>query len=121
MKRIKAIAAELNISADTIRYYEKIGALPVIPRDENGIRYFDQQTIQWIIFVKNLKGAGVSLSAIAEYVELAEDGDSTIPDRKNILINQRAKTVAKIESLQKTLDVIDKKIENYDLISRDLR
>ena len=59
---IKEVSEKYNISADTIRYYERIGLLPPIPRKANGIRDFDEVSCNWIEFVKCMRNAGVQLS-----------------------------------------------------------
>ena len=45
---IKEVSEKYNISADTIRYYERIGLISPVPRKPNGIRDFDQESCNWI-------------------------------------------------------------------------
>lgn len=58
---IKEVSEKYDISADTIRYYERIGLLPPIPRKSNGIRDFDEVSCNWIEFVKCMRSAGIQL------------------------------------------------------------
>ncbi|WP_407884602.1 MerR family transcriptional regulator [Furfurilactobacillus curtus] len=113
---MKEITEALGLSADTIRYYERIGVLPSIPRNHAGNRVFDQTTVDWLIFIQNLKTAGLSLSGIIQYVTLAQKGDGTIQERKQILLEQRQQTEARIMRLQQTLQAINQKIEHYDQV-----
>ena len=67
---IKEVSEKYNISADTIRYYERIGLIPPVPRKPNGIRDFDQESCNWIEFVRCLRDAGVQIEALIDYVHL---------------------------------------------------
>lgn len=113
---MKEVTEELGFSADTIRYYERIGVLPTIPRNHVGNRVFDQTTVDWLIFIQNLKTAGLSLNGIIQYVTLAQKGDETIQERKPILLEQRRQTEARIMRLQQTLQAITQKIDHYDQV-----
>ena len=68
---IKEIAEKFDITTDTLRYYERIGLIPSVPRTASGIRDFDEVTINWVEFAHRFKKAGVPLEGIVEYVKLA--------------------------------------------------
>lgn len=86
---IKEVCETLDITADTLRYYEKIGIIPKIPRNKNGIREFDTNSIDWIKFIKCMRKAGLSIEVLIEYVNLFQQGSDTSAARKNILIEQK--------------------------------
>lgn len=48
---IKEVATKFDITTDTLRYYERIGLIPEVPRTAAGIRDFDEVSIKWIEFV----------------------------------------------------------------------
>ena len=75
------------MSTDTLRYYERIGLLPPVPRNAAGIRNYDEYFVNFINFIKKLKASGMSLEHIIDYIRLAEMGDATIQERKNQLRN----------------------------------
>lgn len=82
-------ASELSgLSADTIRYYERIGIIPPIPRTANGIREFGERELGWLEFTKHFRDAGMSIEALAEYINLFQQGDATIPARIELLQEQ---------------------------------
>ena len=109
---ISEASEQCGLSADTIRYYERIGLIPHVPRKKNGIRDFDEISLKWLGFVKCMRNAGVQIEALIEYVTLMRNDDN--PERrKQILIEQRAKLVDKMKHLQTTLDLLDYKIETY--------
>lgn len=113
---IAEVSKKLNISADTLRYYERIGLIPAVPRNKSGIRNYDDNSIGWINFIKCMKKAGLTIEVLIEYVSLYQQGDSTKETRKSLLIEQRKELLDRIEELKETLEYLNKKIEKYDEI-----
>ena len=58
---ISEVSKKYNITADTIRYYEKEGLIPTVPRNKNGIRDFDENSCGWIEFIKCMRSAGLEI------------------------------------------------------------
>ena len=114
---IAEVSKKLNISADTLRYYERIGLIPAVPRNKSGIRNYDDNSIGWINFIKCMKKAGLTIEVLIEYVSLYQQGDSTKENRKSLLIEQRKELLDRIEELKETLEYLNKKIEKYDEIT----
>ena len=75
--------------------------------------------ICWVEFIKCMRSAGVQIDALAQYVKLFVQGDDTIEQRKNILIEQRKKLEEKIKEQRKTLALLKAKIENYESVVLD--
>ena len=111
---ISEVSKEFNISADTLRYYEKIGLLPRINRASSGGRDYTEENCKWVEFIKCMRGAGLSIEALTEYVSLFQQGNDTIKQRKQLLINQRDLLADKIQSMQTVLDRLDNKIDGYE-------
>ena len=101
---ISEICKKFDISSDTLRYYEKIGLLPKISRTKGGIRDYSQNDCNWIEFIKCMRAAGISIEKLVEYVNLFNQGDSTILQRKQILIEEREKIIEKLGILQNSLE-----------------
>ena len=116
---IKEASQVTGVSADTLRYYERIGLIPAVPRNESGIRNYDETSIGWINFIKCMRGAGLPIEALIEYVALCKEGDKTEVSRKAILIEQRDILQQRIESLQKTLVKLNYKIDNYGHLNQE--
>lgn len=114
--KIADVSKQYGISADTLRYYERIGLLTNIPRNESGIRDYSDENCSRIEFVKCMRSAGVSIEALIEYMGLFDEGDATLAARKALLEEQRDLIRERIESLQAGLDRLEYKIENYDEI-----
>ena len=85
---IAQASQKYGITADTLRYYERIGLLPPVRR-VNGIRDYSEADCGWIEFIRCMRGAGVQVEALIEYVALFQQGEATSQARKQILIEQR--------------------------------
>ncbi|MEI5989304.1 hypothetical protein A5881_000792 [Enterococcus termitis] len=110
---IKEMAELVELSADTLRYYERIGVIPTVTRTTHGIRNYDEVDLEWIQSILRLKASGMTLEMIIEYVRLANQGDHTIEARKNLLEEEQERISAKIEELQGRLATINNKIDDY--------
>ena len=115
---ISEVSKKYNLTQDTLRYYEKIGMLSNVPRNESGIRNYDENSCKRIEFVKCMRDAGVEIEALLEYMELFEKGKSTAKRRKEILEQQREKLLEKQKNITVSLEKLDYKIELYnDIVS----
>lgn len=112
---IQETAEEMQISADTLRYYEKIGLLHPIPRDQNGRRMYGEPDLGWIYWLKLLRDSGMPIRTMKDYVNLTRSGDDddTIQARCAILEEHRNQLRGKIAHLKACLDKITKKVEFY--------
>lgn len=111
---IKEVAKKYDLTADTLRYYEKVGLIPKVNRNEVGYRDFTEEDTNWVEFAKCMRNAGMSIEALSEYVALFQKGDSTIAQRKQILLDQQAIMAEKLKDMQATYDRLTKKVDNYD-------
>ena len=111
---IAEVSKKYDISADTLRYYERIGLIPPVPRTKSGIRDYDEVSCGWIELMKCMRAAGVQIEALIEYVALFQQGDSTVDARKAILIEQRDQLVERMADMQRSLDRLNYKIERYE-------
>ena len=112
---IKEVSEKYDISADTIRYYERIGLLPPIPRKSNGIRDFDEISCNWIEFVKCMRSAGVEIEALIDYIKLFYQ-EGTAEARKEILKEQRDRLQKKIDVMNLVIERLNKKVDRYEEI-----
>lgn len=113
---IAEICKKYDLTADTIRYYERIGLIPTIPRTENGIRDFDEESCRWIEFIKCMRNSGMEIEKLLEYVTLFKQGKSTVQARKELLEEQRKKLLEKQNDINATIDRLNYKLKLYDEI-----
>ena len=118
---IAEVSKKYNVTPDTIRYYEKIGLLPTIPRTKNGIRNFDEQSCRWLEFIKCMRSAGMEIEILMQYISLYRKGKSIVNERKKLLEGQREKLLEKQKNINQTIERLNYKIELYEEITSGKR
>lgn len=111
---IAEVSRLYDLTPDTLRYYERVGLIPYVARTPGGIRDYGDMDCRWIKFIKCLRGAGLPVEILIEYVYLFGQGDATRDARKALLIEQRRLLADRIEEMRATLDKLDIKIERYE-------
>lgn len=111
---IAEVSRTHGLSADTLRYYERVGLIPPVPRTPGGIRDYDDGTLRWVDYIKHMRSAGVSVETLIEYVTLFRKGKETIPERKALLLEQRRQIAARIDELNAVLTRLDWKLDGYE-------
>ena len=112
--KIAEVSEQYGISSDTLRYYERVGLIPPVHRNESGIRDYDELDLRRVDFIKCMRSAGLPIDVLIEYVGLVQQGDQTIEARKEILKEQRELLLSRMNEMQITLDILDHKIEVYE-------
>ena len=112
--KIAEVSERYGLSSDTLRYYERIGLLPTVTRTESGIRDYSELDIRRVEFIKCMRGAGLPIEVLIDYVGLVQQGDQTIETRKEVLKEQRKLLMMRMQEMQKTLDILEHKIEVYE-------
>ena len=115
---IAETSKKYGLTADTLWYYERIGLIPPVPRTKGGVRNYDDASCGWIELVRCMRSAGVQIEALIEHGALCRQGEGTEERRKEILLEQRALLLGRMEKMQRSLDRLDYKIANYDQILR---
>lgn len=121
MYTIKEVAEKMDISEHTLRFWAKSGFFPFVRRDENNIRKFSDNDLQWVKIVKCLRSVGTENKAIKRYIDLCIIGDSTIEERYKIILATKEKALAQMDELKKQLEILDYKENFYkNLIKNNL-
>ncbi|WP_405152524.1 MerR family transcriptional regulator [Paenibacillus sp. FSL K6-0108] len=120
MLTIKEVTGMTEIAAHTLRYYEKEGLLPHVKRNENGKRLYDKEDLSWIHFVTALRATGMPIAQIQKYVYLYKEGDSTISERKLMMLNHKKEIEQSIRDLYFNLDKINYKLALYDVLESQI-
>jgi DNA-binding transcriptional MerR regulator len=113
---IAEVSKMYDLTPDTLRYYERIGLISDVPRNENGIRNYDEKTCKRIEFIKCMRSAGVEIEILIEYMTLLEKGKNTAEARKKLLEEQRLKLLEKQRNINETLKRLNYKINLYNEI-----
>ncbi|MDE9366536.1 MerR family transcriptional regulator [Luteipulveratus sp. YIM 133132] len=109
---VAQVAALLDLSPHTLRYYERIGLVSV-PRAASGHRMYDADSVRRITFLTRMRLSGMSIRDLTRYVELVDQGESTVPERLALMQAHRAQIARQIAELQVSLAVTDHKIATY--------
>ena len=111
--KIGELARRSGLSAHTLRYYERIGLLPVADRAASGHRDYDAAILAWIEFLNRMKTTGMPIREMLRYAALRAEGDATIDARRELLEAHRELVRAHVAELQACLFVLDTKIAGY--------
>jgi DNA-binding transcriptional MerR regulator len=114
MMKIAEVSEQYGLSVDTLRYYERVGLIPPVNRNDGGIRDYNELDLRRVDFIKCMRSAGLPIEVLIDYVALVQQGDETIDARKEILKEQRELLLGRMQEMQKTLNILDHKIEVYE-------
>lgn len=115
---IGEVAEKLGIPASTLRYYEQEGLLPEVTRTEGGLRRYTQAALEKLRLIECLKTSGLSIKEIVNYFHLAQDGDSTLGQRRDIFLSRRSILKEQIRRLQETLRFLNYKCWYYEMAEK---
>jgi len=113
MHTVKAVAELLGVSVHTVRYYDDRGLIPGTKRNAANQRLFDDMEVEWLFLSLTLKNTGLSLKDVKHYIELYQQGDSTLQERYSLLREPKEKTLQEMENLKLRLAVLNRKIDHY--------
>lgn len=111
---IKEVAEKYDITADTLRYYERVGMIPKVTRKANGIRDYQEEDLGWVELAICMRSAGLPIEVMIEYVKLYKEGDSTIPARLELLQEQMNSLQEQKEQIETTMKRLAYKISKYE-------
>lgn len=122
MYTIKEVSKKMDISEHTLRFWAKSGFFPFIKRNENNIRLFSDNDLDWVRIVKCLRSVGTENKSIKRYIDLCIKGDSTIPERYEIIQATKLKAEQQMLELQQQMDLLNYKEKYYqNLIKNNLK
>lgn len=111
---IKEVSQKYNISSDTLRYYERVGMIPPVTRTAGGIRDYGESDLGWVELALCMRGAGLPVEAMIEYIKLCQQGDSTIEARMLLLKEQMETLLEQKAQIESTIKRLDFKISRYE-------
>lgn len=110
---IGAVAEQVGLQADTLRYYERNGVLPAPHRDSAGRRWYRPDDVHLIEVLLHLKATGMPLARIAEFTALVASDPAGVPERLALLCQHREQVQRQVDSWRRSLTIIDGKIDDY--------
>ncbi|CDQ41366.1 MULTISPECIES: MerR family transcriptional regulator [Virgibacillus] len=118
---INEISEMTNLSPSTLRYYEKEGLIPVIERDKNGVRVYNETNLECIQFIMVLRSTNMPIIDIKQYVKLFHQGEETIHHRKELIQSHKEKVEIEIAERKKYLQRIECTLDYYEAMERRSR
>ena len=110
---IAEIAQKTGLTAYTLRYYDKEGLIPMIERDKNGNRVFNEIDIEAITIICCLKETGMPIREIKKFMKWQVEGNDTLHARNKMLKKHREFVLESMKKLEQNLTVIDEKLEYF--------
>lgn len=113
---IGQVAKKTGLTAHTLRYYEKEGLLPFVRKNGSGLRVFSDSDLGWLQLIECLKGTGMPLKGIKQYIDWFIEGDATLAKRLEMFKEQKIKLEEQMSQLQRHMERINYKIAYYEEI-----
>jgi DNA-binding transcriptional MerR regulator len=111
-KTIAEAAALTRLSSYTLRYYEDVGLVRP-PRNGSGHRAYDAATLRRLVFITRMRASGMTIRDLKRYVALVEQGPATEPERRAMMLAQRARVQRQLRELTLALETTEYKIRIY--------
>lgn len=111
---IKEVCSKFNVTADTLRYYERIGIIPEVNRTAGGIRDYTEDDIKWVENAICFRSAGMPIEMLIEYVRMFREGEHTIEARCNLLKEARERILEERRKYDEALAKLEYKISKYE-------
>ena len=113
MYTINEVAELCDVTAHTLRFYDKEGLLPFVSRNKAGNREFSEQALDLVKLICCLKNTAMPVKEIKAYIDLLMSGEQTVESRKQIMLDHRKAVMQQINNLKKNLTIIDLKVAYY--------
>lgn len=111
---IKEVSEKTKISTYTLRYYEREGLIPFVHRLGNSHRLYSEENLEWLQLVSCMRATNMSISDIKSYIDMSLLGEDTIPERHEMILNQKKIIEAHIKEYKGYLKIINKKFKRYE-------
>ncbi|MCI1946248.1 MerR family transcriptional regulator [Clostridium luticellarii] len=109
---IGEFSKKVELSIDTLRYYEKIGLIHP-ERDDINRRIYCERDISWLNFIFRLKETNMPIKQIQHYSELRYKGDSTLKERLELLEKQMNRLYEQKNNIEDNILHLERKIGIY--------
>jgi DNA-binding transcriptional MerR regulator len=110
---IEQAAERMGLSKHTLRYYEREGLLPPIEKAANGHRRYTDEDLGWVKFLQLLRGTGMPIREMKDFVALTWAGDHTVADRVEVLMRYRVELRDRMARDREHMAFLDHKIGVY--------
>ena len=110
MLTIGKIASRAEVTADTLRYYEREGLIAPTGKSSGGFRLYGPDSIQRLRFIKQAQACGFALSEIRELLVLRNRDSACCGDVRTRAVEKKLQLEAKIQALKTMSKALDRLI-----------
>ena len=111
---IKQVSEQLDVPRETLRYWESVGLLLKVPRNSSGYRNYTENEIKWVLFIKSMRKAGMSVESLIDFVKLYREHQDSRAAQKSLVQEQYDQLVARRNELNKTINYLKYKLDHFD-------
>ena len=111
MLTICKVAAALQVSTDSIRFYEREGLLSPAKKSEAGYRLYTEEAVRRLNFIKHAQQCGFSLSEIRELLEIKGRDKACCNDVYRVAMEKKLRPESKIKAFKAMSRALSKLIE----------
>jgi DNA-binding transcriptional MerR regulator len=111
-KSVAEAAALVGLFPHTLRYYEQ-QRLVRPSRNASGYRQYTPADLRRLVFLTRMRLSGMTIQDLKRYIELADQGPTTIPERRQIMLEQRDRIRRQLRELTLALETTEYKIRTY--------
>ena len=115
---IREIGQIFDVPSSTLRYYEELGILPEVKRDEHKQRVYTDEHIDRLQAITCFKRTGLPMSKIHDFFEYAENLRDNIDKVVDMMEDHEKYIVDQMEKMQQDLDHIRQKVRFYNGIKK---
>ncbi|QWU80733.1 transcriptional regulator, MerR family [Campylobacter novaezeelandiae] len=108
------VERKTGVSSRTLRFWLDKGLFPFVEKDKNGVRYFSEKDLEWVIWVDCYRQIGMSIEDLKSYIFLCAKGKSTTKERLEIILKLKGKILQDIKKFQSILEKLNFKIDLYE-------
>ncbi len=108
------MAKILGVPASTLRYYDQEGLLPFVERSKGGVRMFTEADYSTLMVIGCLKQSGLSIKEIKAFIQMAEQGDSSLEERLALFRHRKEAVEKQMQELRETLSLLEYKCWYYE-------
>ena len=107
---IGKLSQQINMSRDTIRFYEKMKLIQPLVRN-NGYKDYPEQTLQQLQLIQIAKNLGFTLAEIRQIIDLVNESEIPAEQFQEILQDKLGKIQEKVEQLQQMQAMLENLIK----------
>lgn len=110
--RTGELARQAEVNIQTLRFYERLGLLPVPPRRASGYREYPPEAVELVRFIKRAQDLGFSLREVKELLDLRQVPRATCGDVVVLAGRKIEEIDAKISDLRSMRAALTKLLKN---------